>query len=123
MKRAEFATGDARGRTNSGHDPLVVALSTISHGVCMFDQGRRLIFCNRAYAAKYDLPTRLTHTGTDLARILEYRDRAGNGPVDQETYFDVVVETSVKQAAASQTFALTDGRIIKISHNPLDGGG
>jgi len=123
MKRAEFATGDARGRTNSGHDPLVVALSTISHGVCMFDQGRRLIFCNRAYAAMYDLPTRLTHTGTDLARILEYRDRAGNGPVDQETYFDVVVETSVKQAAASQTFALTDGRIIKISHNPLDGGG
>ena len=123
MKRAEFATGDARSGTNSRHDPLVVALSTITHGVCMFDRRRRLIFCNRAYAAMYDLPARLTHPGTDLAEILEHRGRAGNGPLNRDTYFDIVVETSVKQAAASQTFALTDGRIIKISHNPLNGGG
>jgi len=121
MKTTDFAAGD-RGGAN-GHDFLVVALSTISHGVCMFDEARRLVFCNRAYAAMYDLPAQLTRPGTDLARILEYRDVAGNGPVNRETYFDVVIETSVKQAPASQSFLLADGRIIKISHNPLDGGG
>lgn len=121
MKTTDFAMGD-RGRPKR-YDLLHVALSTISHGVCMFDEARRLIFCNRAYAAMYDLPARLTRPGTDLARILEYRDTAGNGPINQETYFDVVTETSVTQAPASQSLSLSDGRIIKISHNPLDSGG
>jgi len=121
MKMTDFAMGD-RG-SPKGHDLLDVALSAISHGVCMFDEARHLIFCNRAYAAMYDLPAQLTRPGTDLARILEYRDATGNGPASRETYFDVVIETSVKHAPASQTSLLADGRIIKISHNPLDGGG
>ena len=121
MKMTDFAMGD-RG-SPKGHDLLDVALSAISHGVCMFDEACHLIFCNRAYAAMYDLPAQLTRPGTDLARILEYRDATGNGPASRETYFDVVIETSVKHAPASQTSLLADGRIIKISHNPLDGGG
>jgi diguanylate cyclase (GGDEF)-like protein len=122
MKTTDFAAGDGAHGT-ARHDPLVVALSSISHGVCMFDEARRLIFCNRAYAKMYDLPPDLTRIGTDLARILEHRDWAGNGPANHETYFDVVVETSVKQGPASQNLPLADGRIIKISHHPLAGGG
>src|SRR3954469_2233637 len=100
MKTIHFAAGNRVGHDN-GRDHLAVALSTISHGVCMFDEARRLIFCNRAYATMYDLPARLTRPDTDLARILEYRDLAGNGPINHETYFDIVIETSVKQAPAS----------------------
>jgi len=121
MKTTDFAGGDRAGLTD-GLD-LFVALSAISHGVCMFDETRHLIFCNRAYSVMYDLPAQLTRPGTDLARILEYRDIAGNGPAKHETYFDVVLETSVKHGSASQISALADGRVIKISHNPLDGGG
>lgn len=121
MRTTDFSAGGGAGRTD-GHD-LFVALSAISHGVCMFDETRHLIFCNRAYSAMYDLPAQLTRPGTDLARILEYRDIAGNGPAQQETYFDVVLETSVKHGSASQILALADGRSIKISHNPLEGGG
>jgi diguanylate cyclase (GGDEF)-like protein len=123
MKTTDFAAGDARGGGNDKRDFLSVALSTISQGVCMFDRARRLIFCNRAYATMYDLPPELTRRGTDFARILDYRDRAGNGPANHETYFDVEVETSIKQAPASQAIALADGRVIKISHHPLDRGG
>jgi diguanylate cyclase (GGDEF)-like protein len=123
MKRTEFSTGDARGSTDSRYDPSALALSAISHGVCMFDEKRRLVFCNRAYSAMYGLPARLTRPGTDLAEILDHRDSIGSGPVDHDTYFDIVVETSVKRAPASQNFTLADGRVIKISHNPLDGGG
>jgi diguanylate cyclase (GGDEF)-like protein len=122
MKIDEFAGGDSRGGDDK-QDALAVALTSISHGVCMFDQSRHLVFCNRAYASMYDLPADLTRRGTELARILEYRDRIGNGPANHETYFDVEVETSIKQAPASQTLSLTDGRVIKISHHPLERGG
>ena len=123
MKRTEFTAGKARGNTNGRPDPWVVALSTMSHGVCMFDAQRRLVFCNRAYTAMYDLPEELTRPGTDLAQILDYRHSTGCGPIDRVSYFDVLDETRITQAPANQTAALTDGRTIKISHNPLVGGG
>ena len=123
MKMTEFAGGGGRRGANSRHDPAVVALSAISHGVCMFDEERRLIYCNRAYATMYNLPAPLTQPGTHLAQILEYRDSTGTGPIDHVSYFDVIAETRIKQASASQTSALTDGRTIKMSHNPLKGGG
>jgi PAS domain-containing protein len=98
------------------------ALANMPHGLCMFDAEKRLLLCNAAYARLYDLPETLTRPGTPLSQILDYRRTAGNEPVQQEAYFDVVVEAALKGSAASQNIPLSDGRVIKITHNPMEHG-
>ena len=99
------------------------ALSNMPHGLCMFDADKNLLLCNAAYSRLYDLPEFLTLPGTPLTNILDYRQIAGNAPARRDTYFDVVVEAALKGSAASQNISLTDGRVIKISHQPMVNGG
>ncbi|MBY4607322.1 PAS-domain containing protein [Rhizobium sp. 9T] len=105
------------------HHRFDAALSNMPHGLCMFDSTKKLILCNASYARMYNLPDRLTQPGTPLADILAYRAQEGNGPADTATYFDVVFEATALGAPASQNIALTDGRIVKITHNPMQNGG
>ncbi|CDZ63605.1 putative bifunctional diguanylate cyclase/phosphodiesterase [Neorhizobium galegae] len=99
------------------------ALANMPHGLCMFDADKNLMLCNTAYSRLYSLPEQLIRPGTPLQQILDYRVTAGNAPVDRETYFDVVVEAALKRSVASQNISLVDGRVIKISHNPMENGG
>ncbi|TDX76170.1 diguanylate cyclase/phosphodiesterase [Neorhizobium sp. R1-B] len=99
------------------------ALANMPHGLCMFDAEKKLLLCNAAYARLYDLPQSLTRPGTPLDQILEYRRTAGNEPAQREAYFDVVVAAAIKGSAASQCVDLVDGRVIKITHNPMENGG
>ncbi|ULJ75356.1 putative bifunctional diguanylate cyclase/phosphodiesterase [Rhizobium gallicum] len=99
------------------------ALANMPHGLCMFDADKNLLLCNAGYCRLYDLPETLTRPGTPLWQILDYRQTAGNAPVQQEAYFDVVVEAALKGSAASENIVLMDGRVIKITHNPMENGG
>lgn len=99
------------------------ALNNMPHGLCMFDADKKLILCNASYARMYDLPDVLTQPGTPLADILAHRERIGNGPANSDTYFDVVAEATMKGVPASQNTVLEDGRVIKISHSPMQSGG
>lgn len=99
------------------------ALANMPHGLCMFDAEKKLLLCNAAYCRLYELPESLTRPGTPLWQILDYRQTAGNAPAQREAYFDVVVEAALKGSAASENVVLMDGRVIKITHNPMDNGG
>ncbi|MHC2302317.1 diguanylate cyclase (GGDEF)-like protein [Rhizobium mongolense] len=99
------------------------ALANMPHGLCMFDADKNLLLCNAGYCRLYDLPETLTRPGTPLWQILDYRQTAGNAPVQQEAYFDVVVEAALKGSAASENIVLMDGKVIKITHNPMENGG
>jgi diguanylate cyclase (GGDEF)-like protein len=99
------------------------ALANMPHGLCMFDADKKLMLCNTAYSGLYSLPEQLARPGTPLQQILDYRVTAGNAPAHRETYFDVVVEAALRRSAASQNISLMDGRVIKISHNPMENGG
>ncbi|APO79245.1 GGDEF/EAL domain-containing protein (plasmid) [Rhizobium etli 8C-3] len=99
------------------------ALANMPHGLCMFDADKNLLLCNAGYCRLYDLPETLTRPGTPLWKILDYRQTAGNAPVQRDAYFDVVVEAALRGSAASENIVLTDGRVIKITHNPMENGG
>ncbi|OLP45982.1 PAS-domain containing protein [Rhizobium oryziradicis] len=107
-------------RQNSRFD---AALNNMPHGLCMFDADTKLILCNASYARMYRLPKRLTRPGTALADILAHRHQIGNGPANSARYFDVVAEAALKGMSASQNTVLEDGRVIKISHTPMQSGG
>ncbi|CDN51687.1 putative bifunctional diguanylate cyclase/phosphodiesterase [Neorhizobium galegae] len=98
-------------------------LANMPHGLCMFDADKNLMLCNAAYSRLYSLPEQLTRPGTPLQQILDHRVTVGNAPAHRETYFDVVAEAALKRAVASQNISLMDGRVIKISHSPMENGG
>ena len=75
-----------------------VALSHMSHGLCMFDAEQRLIVCNARYAELYGLTEEQTKPGTTLRAILEHRIAAGNAPEDHDNY----VKDRVNAAATQQ---------------------
>jgi len=100
-----------------------IALKHMPHGLCMFDRNINLLLCNPAYARLYALPRELTERGVPLRRILEFRQLLGNGPCDLEHYFDVVQVARETGAFASRRVALTDGRTIQMTHNPMPDGG
>uniref|UniRef100_UPI00310163E7 sensor histidine kinase n=1 Tax=Neorhizobium sp. EC2-8 TaxID=3129230 RepID=UPI00310163E7 len=102
---------------------LDAAINNMPHGLCMFDVEKRLIICNASYAHMYGLPDALTQPGTPLEAILEHRYSVGNGPSDRTTYFYVVAEANEIGRFASRNIDLADGRVIKITHNPMNGGG
>jgi len=75
----------------SHNERFNAALTNIPHGVCMFDAEKRLILCNDRYQRLYNLPAELTHPGTPLQAILDYRAATRCAPVEMSTYFDVVM--------------------------------
>ncbi|KAA2236907.1 EAL domain-containing protein [Salinarimonas soli] len=102
---------------------LDTALNNMSHGLAMFGADGGLILCNEIYAGMYALPPALTAPGTTLDAILEHRVRTGCGPLDPDRFNHDHVSRALAGEPSRYTLELRDGRIIKISHQPMTGGG
>jgi diguanylate cyclase (GGDEF)-like protein len=120
---AARAADEARQLLAAQNARFDAALSNMPHGLCMFDADTRLILCNAAYARLYALPEALTQPGTSLDSILEHRTRAGTAPISFAAHHAARGEASLTGAAASRDVDLTDGRTIRITHNPIATGG
>lgn len=99
------------------------ALNNFPHGLCLFDEQKRLIICNSTYADMYALPADLTRVGTPLQSILDYRVSSGSAPSNMGNYFDVIDASRAAQRFASTLTELQDGRIVKITVNAMATGG
>jgi diguanylate cyclase (GGDEF)-like protein len=104
------------------HLQLDVALNNMTHGLCMFDAGERLIVCNAPFVQLYDLPPRLTRRGTPLQAILEH-GAAGDRPPRPEirSFNDDPAADDTEVSVFIQE--LRDGRTISISRQPMPDGG
>jgi diguanylate cyclase (GGDEF)-like protein len=101
---------------------LDVALNNMTHGLCMFDAGRRLIVCNARYARMFGLPPELTRPGTPLRDIASYRLEHGTfAPSLQPTSNEIALGATPQ--ATRITEELPDGRVIAISRQPMPDGG
>jgi methyl-accepting chemotaxis protein len=103
------------------------ALNNMSQGLCMFDADKRLVVANERYARMYALPPEMLEPGTSHEAII--RHRIAHGILAGETGEDAVDQ---KLAALSQHSTekkssridkLADGRLIKVSRDPMPGGG
>src|SRR4029077_6759321 len=56
---------------------LDAALENIAHGLCMFDEAKRLVICNNRYAQIYHLPPELLKIGTPHQAIISHRVQNG----------------------------------------------
>jgi diguanylate cyclase (GGDEF)-like protein len=126
-ERAESALAalDARDAELSEQNRLFnAALDKMSQGLCMFDQDQNLLVCNDRYIEMYGLSKDLSKRGTPFRKIIESRiDRGlfvGDNP---EAYLDERLASARDAVRNTRLHELTDGRVIAITHEPLDGGG
>lgn len=78
--------------------------------------------CNQQYVDLYDLGKELTRPGTRLRSILEHQLAIGNLE-DSEKYIAKRLSAAVANKAYQITNRLRDGRLISVTHRPMDGGG
>jgi diguanylate cyclase (GGDEF)-like protein len=99
-------------------------LNSMSQGVCLFNDDKRLVLSNRRYAAIYNLPPESTRPGRSLEQIVTERYAAGSAPDMPEAEFlawrDRVV---AEDQPASAVTRLKNGRVVAIQHQPMPDGG
>lgn len=100
------------------------ALSNMPQGLCMFDQDQRLLVCNNRYIEMYGLPADLSRRGTPFRDIVESRIKMGlyEGK-DAEAYVEERFASVRETFSHTKVHELRDGRIVAITHEPLEGGG
>jgi diguanylate cyclase (GGDEF)-like protein len=99
------------------------ALNNMPHGLSMFDAERRLIVCNRRFAAMYRLPAELTGPGAKFEDILAHRVETGQAPTDDGGYAANMRAIAAEGKPANYRVNLVDGRTIEVHYEPMLGGG
>jgi diguanylate cyclase (GGDEF)-like protein/PAS domain S-box-containing protein len=102
---------------------LEVTLENMAHGLCMFDGQQRLIVCNERYAKMYGLSPGEMRPGTKLRSILEARVAAGSSPAAAQEYIDTRIAEVTRNEPYSAVNELRDGRVVAVTHQPIEGGG
>jgi diguanylate cyclase (GGDEF)-like protein/PAS domain S-box-containing protein len=106
---------------------LTAAVENMTHGLCMFDKDKKLVVCNDQFAKIYRLTDELRKPGTPFSDILAYRFREsalkGEAPGDamQQQLF-VLARLSVRDRS-SRVDEHKDGRLIRVTRQPLADGG
>jgi methyl-accepting chemotaxis protein len=103
------------------------ALENMTHGLCMFDAGKHLVICNDRYASLYRLPPELLKVGTSHEAIIAHRVMNGllkgeknAGAVDQKLG---ALGKHSSEKISSRIDELADGGLIRVTRQPMKGGG
>jgi len=103
------------------------AVENMTHGLCMFDQDQRLVVCNDLYAKMYRMPAELLKPGTPLSDIIAHRVgkgilKGGQGNVELQHHLSVLGTLSTSKTS-TRIDEQADGKLIRITRQPLPGGG
>jgi len=117
LESANTELGQAIGQLN-------IALSNMTHGLCLLDAEQKIILSNRRYAEIFGLAHDLAKPGITVRdQMLSSFSAESDGNPEAK----LLVEERLRQAAsrARCTFYLnfTDGRVIEVIHQPLDDSG
>jgi len=99
------------------------AMTSMAHGLCIFDHDMRLVASNEQYAEMYGLRPEQTKPGTTLRSVLEARIAAGLVPGNPDQYIRTRLgKVSVRDPHYGEN-ELSDGRVYAVSHRPMPDGG
>ncbi|WP_377828883.1 PAS-domain containing protein [Bradyrhizobium lupini] len=100
------------------------ALNNMSQGLCFFDEDQRLIVCNWTYLEIYDLDPDVVRPGMKLNDIVDLRYSAGSAPkMSKQDYLAWRNSAPVIAKSSDTTLELTNGRVVRIRHRPMEGRG
>jgi len=103
------------------------ALENLTHGICMFDGDKRLVVWNERYANLYRLPPELLKVGARHEDIIGHRVTHGilkgeTGTVAVDKKLGALEKMSADKIS-SRVDELADGRLIRVTRQPMTGGG
>jgi diguanylate cyclase (GGDEF)-like protein/PAS domain S-box-containing protein len=102
---------------------LELTLENMAHGLCMFDGEQKLIVCNTRYAKMYGLSADQMRPGATLRAVLEARVSAGSSPKAAQEYIETRLAEVIRNEPYYAVNELRDGRVVAVTHQPIDGGG
>ena len=130
LLRPALGSGGARGdsglehRLQEAHRRFDAALNNMSQGLCMFDQHNVLLVVNRRFCEIYRLDPARIVPGITFRDIIAASIAAGNHRgTDVDSLVRRRLELVARRASATAFQELADGRVIAISHEPMEGGG
>ena len=107
------------------HRRFDIALNNMAHGLCMFDADMRLIVSNRRYAEMFNLPPDFVRPGMSVREVITKSHALGNYRHRNVTAYELY-DTYAQMLKAGDVVVhrhLADGRMIKITHEPMVEGG
>ena len=124
-EKARLSELQARGAELEAHNiRFEIAVNNMTHGLCMFDRGGRLIICNEPYRELYGLAPHLVVPGTSIEAILRDRIERGVHPKEgAENYKQRGLAMVRGRKEAADIVELQDGRIIQVAYQPMADGG
>lgn len=103
------------------------ALNNMTQGLCIFGADRRLVACNKPYALMYGLPAELVQPGTTHEAIIKHRVvhgiLAGEKIASAADEKLAALSKHSAEKISSRVDKLADGRLIKVTRDPMPGGG
>src|ERR1700683_2616628 len=103
------------------------ALKNMTHGLCMFDADKHLVVWNDRYASLYRLPPELLKVGASHEAIIAHRVMNGllkgeksAGALDKKLDS---LQLHSSEKISSRIDELADGRLIRVTRQPMQGGG
>jgi diguanylate cyclase (GGDEF)-like protein len=103
------------------------ALEHMGDGLCMFDAEEKLVVCNDRFGRMYRLPPELFQVGAPYRDIVAYQVKAGVLAGDTT---EVAAQRKIealgqlpRDAPTSRIEELANGKLIRVSRQPLEGGG
>ncbi len=104
------------------NDQFDIALTNMSHGLCMFDRKQRVVVFNKRYLELYGLKAGEVTRGTTLRNIIELRIAGGlYAGGDAASY--LLERLRPVTEASVVVHHMSDGRSISVSRQPMDNGG
>jgi methyl-accepting chemotaxis protein len=100
-----------------------LALDNMSHGLCMFDGGERLVVCNKNYIGMYGLSDQVVKPGLSFIKLLEYRRSTGSFSRDINEYRNELLPAIRAGKAAGTEIRSPNGRLIAVRNRPMSDGG
>ena len=102
---------------------LRAALNNMAQGLVMIDSKARILVANAQYRKMYQLPPELLGPDCKLSDVFEYRVSKGLFAGNVQTMVDTILARISKGKPAVTEQSLLDGRVIRVSEQPMDGGG
>jgi PAS domain S-box-containing protein len=102
---------------------LHAALNNMAQGLVMLGPKGKVLMTNRRYRTMYQLPPEIIGPDCTLRDILEYRAGIGLFLGDVDKYMAAILNRIAKGTPSVTDVPLPDGRVIRVSEQPMAGGG
>jgi diguanylate cyclase (GGDEF)-like protein len=124
LDRTLGTLNDAQRRLTAQNERFDLALTNMSHGLCMFDADEKLVIFNSRFAEIYGMPEAQLKPGMTTRELMDLAFRPGEvQDVDPEGTLALHRNLINEGRTGSFVEYLTDGRSVAIGHQPTPDGG